>query len=85
MMVWDVGDFGNAVPAKGNDAPLCNFIPCAVAQQQADILMLQEVRQAGFALLGQLNNALRTATNGDWYHDCIPGALSVTPPANGST
>jgi hypothetical protein len=84
IMVWNVENFGNNVAAKGNYVPLCNFIAYVVAQQQVDILVIQEVRSGGAARLGTLCQSLDLATGGDWYYDHIRGALihdpRTTPP-----
>lgn len=80
-MVWNLQNFGDAVPAKGNYVPLCNFIAYVVNNQRADVFVLQELRQAGIAYLDQLNRALDAATGGDWYYDHVLGALAVDPNA----
>jgi hypothetical protein len=85
IMVWNVQNFGDAVPAKGNHVPLCNFIAYIVAQEDADILVMQELRMSGLAYLGQLNAALSNATTGgpgNWYYDYVRSALRVNPPQN---
>jgi hypothetical protein len=82
IMVWNIQNFGDNVPAKGDYVPLCNFIAYIVANQVADVLVLQEVRQGGIARLNQLRHALDAATlglHGDWYFDWVRGALSVDP------
>src|SRR5688500_18840091 len=80
IMVWNVENFGNNVAAKGNYVPLCNFIAYVVAQQQVDILAIEEVRAGGVALLNQLNHALDAATlGGDWFYDHVLGALVYDP------
>ena len=81
VMVWNVQNFGDAVPAKGNYAPLCNFIAYVVGNEDVDVLVMQEVRQGGIAHLETIITALDARTGGDWYYDFIPGALSVDPNA----
>jgi hypothetical protein len=78
-MVWNVENFGNNVPAKGNYQPLCEFIAYVVGQERADILVIQEVRSGGTALLARLYQTLELDTGGNWFYDHVFGALVGDP------
>lgn len=79
MMVWNLQEFGAASSTKGNYVPLCNFIANVVSHQDAQILVIQEVKMGAVSYLGQLTNALNNYTGGQWEYDMVLGATTVDP------
>ena len=55
VMFWNVQNFGDANPCRGNYVPLCNFIAEVVKNADADILCLMPSGKFG---LGRDNNVL---------------------------
>ena len=80
-MFWNVQNFGDANPCRGNYVPLCNFIAEVVKNADADILCLMELRQS--ALMGRLNQLHLSLLNAhnvggqicEWYCDYVAGSL----------
>lgn len=81
VIYWNVQNFGDAHPCRGNYVPLCNFIAEVVRNVDADILCLMELRVS--ALMGRVNLLLASLINAhaaagtpcDWYFDFVRGSV----------
>src|SRR5689334_23181622 len=76
ILVWNIQDFGAAREVRGNYVAMCNFIAGVTALEQADVLVLQELKGGGVAHLPTLAAALNNRTAGAWVHDYVRGAFS---------
>lgn len=75
IMVWNIREFGAASRVRNDYAGVVDFVAILLAHQQADVLVIEEFREAGFPYLGDLVQALNGYTAGNWEADYLPGAV----------
>lgn len=76
-VVWNIQTFGDTMEARRGTAyaPLCCFIGRVLAELNADVFVLMELRSGGRPYLPTLLAVLNFLLNNGWQYDYIPGSI----------
>ncbi len=71
-VVWNIEQFGIGKAGLGKDYEnlRCGLVAAVINNMNADVVVIQEMRSDGTALLAQLKKLL----TGEWHFDWLPGA-----------
>lgn len=77
VVFWNIENFGQNNSRYGNSLRRCNLIAQAIANMDADIIMIQELQSASLAPLFRIQLALNNLPGQDWYCDWVKGSLAA--------